>query len=89
MSEAIPHISFLSKLRNHPSEPRESGEFRTVNGPKYADEMGSLGIRAAAEKSCPDEPGRSPFYEKVYLIVTIICGYYILRIFAILKKSQN
>ena len=24
-----------------------------------------------------------------YLIVTIICGYYILRIFAIGKKSQN
>ena len=24
-----------------------------------------------------------------YLIVTIICGYYILRIFAIWKKSQN
>ena len=33
--------------------------------------------------------GKLSFYHYAYLIVTIICGYYILRIFAIWKKSQN
>ena len=61
MLEAISKSSFLSDLFNHPSEP---GEKSYVGGPKYANQMGALGIRAAAAKSCPVSPAGRHFTKR-------------------------
>ena len=39
-------------------------KIRTVSGPKYTDQMGYLGIRAEAEKSCPVSPAGRHFTKR-------------------------
>ena len=66
--EAIPKSSFLSKLRNHPSEPGESSHCKNSNRrrPEVCKSNGSSRNPRRGCEKLPREPGRSPFYEKVY-----------------------
>ena len=64
--EAIPKSSFLSDLFNHPSEAGEKAKNSNRRRPEVCKSNGSSrNLRRGCEK-LPREPGRSPFYEKVY-----------------------
>ena len=74
--EAIPKSSFLSDLFIHPSEAGEKAKNSNRRRPEVCKSNGSSRNSRRGCEKLPREPGRSPFYKKVYVSAPVLYQLY-------------